>query len=60
MVTDKKGKFLRFDDMCGKCISLSYEEETYEEVFDSVRVSDVEGLLSFINKLSTEKDSYTK
>lgn len=60
IVTDNKDRFVRFDDMCKKCIALSYEEETYDEVFDSVRVSDIDGLLSFINKLSTEKDNYNK
>jgi hypothetical protein len=44
--------------MCKRCISLSYEEETYDEVFESVRVQDLDGLLELIHNILNKNEDY--
>jgi hypothetical protein len=58
LIRDYDGNFIRFEEMCKSCVSLAYEEETYDEIFDPVRVRDVDGVLAIIQKISTEKDEY--
>ena len=48
IIYDKDGRFVRFDELCQDCTSLAFEEETYDEVFDSVRVSDKTGILNYL------------
>ena len=55
---DSNRRFLKFDDMCKRCISLSYEEETYDEVFESVRVQDLDGLLELIHNILNKNEDY--
>jgi hypothetical protein len=39
--------------MCTKCVSLSYEEDTYDEVFESVRVRETDGIYAILDELYT-------
>ena len=49
----EKGKFLGFTDMCNRCTSLAYEEDTYDEVFEEVRVREKDGLNGLLDELYT-------
>lgn len=48
IIYDKDGKFVRFEELCQDCVALAFEEETYDDVFGNVRVSDKTGILNYI------------
>ena len=54
LIQTETGKFLGFTDMCPKCVSAAYQEETYDEVFESVRVRETDGIHKLLTSYSTK------
>lgn len=45
--TDLEGRFIRFEEMCNECISLCYQEESYQEIFEHLWVKPVDNFSSY-------------
>lgn len=60
IITDENNRFLMFEDMCANCVSESYLEEVYDEVFDNMRVKTLDEFLLFHTDLFTDSDTSYK